>query len=610
MHKQPSRFQLNLLKSLFAVSSKLDQTALKKLFFLSSAILLCAPLIGCQDHSGDAGTEIAEQASMSSIAISDEKAAQIDALFAKYDDLYSPGSAVAVVQDGEVVFKKGYGSANLEYDIPVSPSTIFHIASVSKQFTVFAVLLLEEEGKLNFDDDIRKYISEVPDFGEVITLRHLASHTSGMRDQWNLLAMAGWRLDDVITKEHVFKLVEKQKELNFQPGDEYLYSNTGFTLLAEVVARVTGKSFAEFTQERMFTPLGMSNTLFYDDHQKIVKNRAYSYAPTDDGYQKSVLNYAIVGATSLFTTVEDLSLWAMHFEDIKVGSQALIDKMNTLAVLNNGETFGGAYGQFISDHNGLEYIQHGGADAGYRAFFARFPEQGFAVSVFNNVAIADPRSLALGVADIFLKDKMLIAEDMTEAYLDLNGEEDIEFIGLDEVTLEKFVGHYWNDGSSYSREIYIKDGVLMYSRGAENVSPLAPISEDLFKMLEVDADLFVRFDAQLATKQMIVTEGDDVPIVSTAYNPSEFTTKNLMEYAGTYYSEELSTSIELVPNEGSLIVSHSRNSDAIITPIKDNIFTSEVWVLRNIRFERDTNNALTGMRISNGRVRNLYFEKR
>ncbi|MGB5781833.1 MAG: serine hydrolase, partial [Eudoraea sp.] len=217
---------------------------------------------------------------------------QVDELFTVWDNKETPGAAVAVVQNGAIVYKKGYGMSNLEYDIPIVPSTIFHIASVSKQFTAFSILLLESEGKLKLDDDIRKYIPEVPDFGKTITLRHLASHTSGLRDQWNLLAMAGWRLDDVITKEHVLKLISKQQELNFDPGEEYMYCNTGFTLLAEVVARVSGVSFATFTKERIFKPLKMNNTLFYDDHEKIVKNRAYSYHSDNTGYKKSVLSYA------------------------------------------------------------------------------------------------------------------------------------------------------------------------------------------------------------------------------------------------------------------------------------------------------------------------------
>lgn len=212
---------------------------------------------------------------------------RVDELFFAWDRKDTPGASVAVAKDGEILYKKGYGMANLEYDIPIGPSTIFHIASVSKQFTVFSILLLEDWGLLSLDDDIRKHIPEVPDFGTTITLRHLASHTSGIRDQWNLLAMAGWRLDDVITKEHVLKLVSRQKDLNFEPGEEFLYCNTGFTLLAEVVARVSSQSFADFTRENIFEPLKMNNTLFYDDHEKIVKNRAYSYYQDSTGNKKA-----------------------------------------------------------------------------------------------------------------------------------------------------------------------------------------------------------------------------------------------------------------------------------------------------------------------------------
>ena len=251
---------------------------------------------------------------------------RIDGIFAPWNKKDTPGASVAVIRDGKMIFSKGYGMANLEYGVPNKPETVFHIASVSKQFTTFAVLLLEEDGKLSLDDDIRKYVPEVPDFGKKITLRHLAHHTSGLRDQWALIALAGGRLDDVITTEHILKLVKRQKELNFEPGAEYLYSNTGYTLLAEVVARVSGKSFAEFTSERIFKPLKMNKTLFYDDHEKIVKNRAYSYYRSPNGYRKAVLSYANAGATSLFTTVEDLGLWALNFENPVVGTKETIAK--------------------------------------------------------------------------------------------------------------------------------------------------------------------------------------------------------------------------------------------------------------------------------------------
>ncbi len=206
----------------------------------------------------------------------DALTAKVDELFANWDKPDSPGASLAVIKKGEVIYRKGYGSAHLEYDIPITPSTVFHVASVSKQFTAFAIAMIADQGRLSLDDDIRKHVPELHDFGRTITIRHLVHHISGIRDQWELLAVAGWRLDDVITTEHILKMARNQRELNFEPGYQYLYCNMGFTLLAEIVARITGKSFREWTEENIFKPLGMSDTQFYDDHERIVKNRAYS----------------------------------------------------------------------------------------------------------------------------------------------------------------------------------------------------------------------------------------------------------------------------------------------------------------------------------------------
>ncbi|MDO6437326.1 serine hydrolase domain-containing protein [Cyclobacterium sp. 1_MG-2023] len=407
---------------------------------------------------------------------------KIDSIFGDFNDINKPGATVAVVKNQKIVFKKGYGSANLEYGIQNSPATIFHIASVSKQFTVFSILLLEKEGKLSFDDDIRKYIPEVPDFGKTITLRHLASHTSGMRDQWGLLAMAGWRQDDVITKAHILKLVSQQKELNFNPGESYMYCNTGFTLLAEVVARISGKTFAAFTEEKIFKPLNMLNTLFYDDHEKIVKNRAYSYhAVPDSKYKKSVLNFANVGATSLFTTVEDLALWAMNFSSLTVGDKAIIDKMNTLAVLNNGETFGGAYGQFVNKYKGLNQIQHDGVDAGFRSYLGRFPDQNFSVMVFSNLGQSNPMNLALQVADLYLNDAF---EKESEAVNDADGPiESHEFTppNYEVSDLKEFVGAYYSPELNTSYEAVLKDGKLTFTHHRAEDIPGSVVKNDRFR---------------------------------------------------------------------------------------------------------------------------------
>lgn len=528
------------------------------------------------------------------------RAQQIDQIFAEYNDSNTPGASIAVIQNGKIVFKKGYGSANLEYGIPNTPATVFHIASISKQFTVFSILLLEKEGKLSFDDDIRKYIPEVPDFGELITLRHLASHTSGMRDQWDLLNLAGWRWDDVITKEHIMKIVAKQKELNFKPGEQYNYCNSGFTLLAEVVARISGKSFAEFTEERIFKPLNMSSTLFYDDHEKIVKNRAYSYYQNDGEYKKSVLNFANVGATSLFTTVEDISLWAMNFSNLKVGDAAIIKKMNTLATLNNGETFGGAYGQFVNKHKGLNQIQHGGADAGYRSYLSRFPEQNFAVAVFSNYGPANPVALSLQVADLYLQDFIEEQEETAEQ------EETMALITLSNEQLSKVTGHFWNEEGSYAREIALRDDTLRYVRGQGNESLLVPVATNEFQMLNVGVDLRVKFEDMASEPVMIVIIDGGEPIISTAFTPPNYTANTLAQFVGKYYSEELSTFYTIVQDGEQLRVTHPRISDREIGPMLEDKFTGEMG---RMDFKRNSQQKIIGFRISSGRIQNLKFDK-
>lgn len=532
--------------------------------------------------------------------------AQVDELFTVWDNKETPGAAVAVVKNGSIIYKNGYGIANLEYDIPVVPSTIFHIASVSKQFTVFSILLLESEGKLTLDDDIRKYIPAVPDFGKTITLRHLASHTSGLRDQWNLLAMAGWRLDDVITKEQILKLVGRQKELNFDPGEEYMYCNTGFTLLAEVVARVSGVSFATFTEERIFKPLNMVNTLFYDDHEKVVKNRAYSYYSDSSGYKKSVLNYANVGATSLFTTVEDLSLWALNFSSPKIGSPELFAKMNTPAVLNSGKTFGGALGQFVGKYKDLNEIQHGGADAGYRSYLTRFPDQNFSVAVFSNDASFSPGSIAHKIVDIYLKDfiKKGSKENAVAA------QNTIGKITLDKETITAYLGDYELQ-PGFIISITEDNGQLFAKASGQEIVSLIPLSQNKFKVSVVEAEItFNTIDTENKKAESFKLEQGGQIMNAPRIMAFDKSAVDLSQFTGNFYSEELSTEYNFVLAGDKLIAKHSRHSDIVLDPVKNDMFSGNKWFFGTIEFTRDSDGKISGCKVSSGRVRNLEFLKK
>lgn len=330
----------------------------------------------------------------------------IDKIFSRWDTGDGPGMVVGVARKGKPIFVKGYGMANLEYGIRNDPDSVFHVASVSKQFTVFFILLLEEEGKLSLDDDIQKHLPQVPDFGAQITVRHLIHHTSGLRDQWDLLSLSGFRPDDIKTNQDVLDLVARQRELNFPPGDRHLYSNTGFTLLAVIVERLSGESFREFTTERIFEPLGMKHTHFQDDYNRLVKNRSYGMSPIrGGGYRRNIPAFDTVGATSLFTTAGDLLKWSDNFESKKVGSDALFEKILERGKLNNGETLSYAGGLVHGEFYGVPIVSHSGGDAAYRSQFDRYPDHGLTVVVLANLPV-DPGGLAKRVARVLLGDRV------------------------------------------------------------------------------------------------------------------------------------------------------------------------------------------------------------
>ncbi|MFQ5628440.1 MAG: serine hydrolase [bacterium] len=531
--------------------------------------------------------------------------ARIDQMFAPWDTKDTPGAAIAVVKDGKIIYAKGYGSANLEYDIPITPSTVFHIASVSKQFTAFAIAMLVQQGKLSLDDDIRKYLPEVPDFGKKITIRHLVHHTSGLRDQWNLLVMAGWRMDDVITKEHILKLVSHQKELNFAPGAEYLYCNTGYTLLAEIVARVSGKSFAEWTQENIFQPLGIQNTLFYDDHEKIVKNRAYSYSlGRDGGFKKSVLSYANVGATSLFTTVGDLGKWAMNFENPKVGNREIFAQMEERGVLNKGDTLNYAFGQGIGKYKGLRRISHGGADAGYRTYLGRFPGQKFAVIVFSNLGSFNPGGMALKIADIYLAD-VLIAETPK---VKVQAKPEIKRAEVDPALYEEYAGKYQVHFGVVATISRAGNRLMARVTGQASLE-LIPVSETRFVSEDGSTMVLFQRDSLNKVHQMTVHR-DGLGSVAPRIKPFTLRPQEMAAFAGEYYSEELRTSYAIIVQDSALVAQHRRHSDFTLTPQSQDIFSGSAWFFNRVRFVRDAENRITGLRVSNGRVRNLLFARK
>jgi len=524
---------------------------------------------------------------------------KVDQLFTIWDRPDSPGASLAVVRDGHIVYKHGYGCAQLEYGVPITPSTIFHVASVSKQFTAFAVTMLAHQGHLCLDDDIRKYIPELADFGHTITIRHLIHHTSGLRDQWNLLAMAGWRLDDVITKEHILTLIAHQKELNFNPGDEMVYCNTGYTLLAEIVARVTERSFPEWTAENIFKPLGMTHTHFHADHELIVPNRAYSYNTREGGgFRKSVLSYANVGATSLFTTVEDLAKWALNFEDGTVGGKDIIEQMEERAVLNSGDTLGYAFGQGIGTYHGLRTVAHSGGDAGFRTFLVRFPDQKFSVAILSNLGGFNPSGMAYRVADLFLADLLVPDESQEEP-----SEATEKTVTVDSALLDDYTGTFQFDPwrlLTVARE----DDHLTIRDGNGPSRRMIALSDTAFNTEPNGIRIIFQRDEKGNITKLTYRERAATRV--EAFTPSH---DEMLDYVGDYVSEELGTTYSVVVENDQLMTQHRRHGDGNMTPTVRDHFTNEQWWMRNMRFIRDENDRIMGLRVSNGRVRNLRFEK-
>ena len=340
--------------------------------------------------------------------------ARVDAVFADYASPAGPGCSVGVIRDGRLVQATGYGAANLDHGIPNGPATVFRSGSVSKQFTAAAIALLAIRGDLDMDSPVQRHIPEFPDYPDPPTIRHLVHHTSGVRDYIVLMALAGNRDEDFYTNQEVLDAINRQREFNFTPGSEFLYSNAGYFLLGEIVARISGTSLREFARDNFFEPLGMSHTHFHDDHNEIVPNRAIGYAPLGDGagdsdgdsFRIHVTTLDMVGDGGIFTSVEDWVAWDRNLGEGTVGGPEWVALMHTRGVLNSGDTIPYAYGIAHGEHRGLATVGHGGAWVGYRAGMSRYPETGHSFVALCNRSQIDPMALIASTAEIYLEDRM------------------------------------------------------------------------------------------------------------------------------------------------------------------------------------------------------------
>ena len=536
------------------------------------------------------------------VAQSRSTESEVDRIFGEWDKPGSPGCALSVMKDGAVIYAAGYGMANLEYEVPITPSSIFHVASVSKQFTAMAVALLVAEGRVAWDDDVRTYVPEVPDFGDRITLRHLVHHTSGLRDQWSLLRMAGWRLQaDVVEQEDVLDLVSRQEKLNFIAGSEYLYSNTGFTLLAVVVERVSGLTLREFAGERIFGPLGMTNTHFHDDHQMIVKNRAYAYAPDSRGaFHSSVPDFDVVGATSLFTTVEDMALWDRNFSSGTVGGHEMVEQLHRRGTLNDGAAISYAFGLAHGTHRGFDTVGHGGTDAGYRSHFVRFPDERLSVAVFCNSSSSAPGSLALKVADVYLPrpgsptDAGAVA--VREGSQPTRGQS-----GTSEALLEqlsRLAGYYRREASDVPTHLVVRQGRLAIQSGPA----LVALGQNRFQVQGSSTTAeFGPAGADAVTMQLTGATNT----VFTRAEPVRPSANDLLDYVGTYYSPELGVQYLISAEESRLKLWNRKLGQVSLIPTyADGFFGAGFY----LTFTRSAEHDVDGFTTSTARAWKVRFD--
>jgi CubicO group peptidase (beta-lactamase class C family) len=516
--------------------------------------------------------------------LSDSVVKKVDMIFSKWDRTNSPGCSIAIVKDGKILYSRGYGMSNLEYSLAITPASVFHVASISKQFTAAAIQQLSLEGRLSLNDNIRKYIPEVPDFGHPITIGNLLHHTSGLRDQWDLQALAGWRDDDVIKESDILDMLKRQRDLNFLPGEEYLYCNSGFTLLGIVVKRITGVSLRKYDDSVFFRPLGMTSTVFHSDHTEIVPNRTSAYDMDSTGTWKiSIPVFDNYGATSLFTTAENLAKWDENFYSKKVGGEAFITAMLTPGVLNDGKQQTYASGLALGQYKGNTIVEHSGADAGYRADILRFPDQHFSVIVLANLADINPSNLSRKVADLFITDRSPVPQHV---------------VPTDSTVVRQWAGDYMDFHSKATTKLKYDNGRLMI-----NAVTLISLSDSTFVNPNNGARYSFRREAT-RVKCLLQTAGmqDRAYEKVTSIPP---TAGGLDEYAGTYHSSELDVDYSVSVKDSALSVRIPRNDPATLTVFIKDHFTGFAVV----QFLRDKKNKVTGFLLSTGRAWNLYFAR-
>jgi len=535
--------------------------------------------------------------------LSEVQSLKIDSLFNLWTEANHPGGALGIMQNGEIIYSKAFGLTSLEYQVPNTTETIFNVGSVSKQFTAMGIVLLHEKGLLSIDDDMRKYLPDMPDFGHTITIRHMLHHTSGMRSLHAMLRLAGWRDDDSRTNEDLYRFMLNQKELNFIPGDEYLYCNTGYMLMVNIIENVTKEKFPQWMKANVFEPLGMANTYVEDRYDRIVPNNATSYYDGSKGdFFRAVEYWGYVGSGNVHSTTTDLLTWLENFSTPTSNWSSAFEMLQTTDKLNDGSVNNYALGVSLDEVNGHKRIQHGGAIGGFRAYTSTYPDEQLSIAILTNFSSSNPRQKENQISNILLKKEGIKKPIEDEA------KSNVHVIQMSNEQLKQFEASYWNDKGNYARKIYVKNDTLRYFRSANSENSLVPISSNEFKMLGTSINTIVKFDVDKnGDKIMAVSINDDAPIALSYFEPIIEPKRYIKEYIGRFYSPELESTLDIFIKDDKLVGHHGRHGDFPMQILKIDVLQIPGFAI--IKFQRKKDNKISGIRISNGRAKNVWFEK-
>jgi CubicO group peptidase (beta-lactamase class C family) len=517
----------------------------------------------------------------------------VDRLFGAPGDTMNPGCAVGVGRNGQPMLERAYGMANLETGTPNRPGTIFHAASLAKQVTAMAVMLLVRDGKLSLDDDVRQFVPELPDYGARITVRHLLTHTSGLRDFFELLILARGRFEeDRITEADMLDVVSRQKALNFAPGAEYLYSNTGYALAALVVKRVSSQSLRDFAAERIFAPLGMSSTQFRDDFTALVPGRAAGYARRGAGWRSSLPNFDVNGSTNLLSTVGDLLRWAANLDDPRVGDAALVRTMSTGALLTNGDSTGYGLGLSLVNDRGARVVEHEGGDPGFRSYLGRYVDHHLAVVVLCNSRSVNPVALGHQIAGVYL-DTILKATPATDPPAVASAARAI---------LERRAGIYFQPRTLEVVELTVRDGALYTAR--QGGSRLIPLDSTRFLVAGRPIEHVFEPPAHSGYVARSLVPGHH-PVTFEWRAPVTPSRTALAAYGGEYYSAELDAAYRVAAGDSTLTLRTRTSPGLVARPVFADAFVSGQYTIQFVRRA----GLVVGFEISHPRARRVQFTR-